>query len=176
MNVIDRYQERRVRSYVKQRKTTQSYFPRLRTRQRRRQLVLGLVVLFALMAAAGVVAGFDPTIGVLAFGVGCLVFLPIWTTLQIVSEQRGDSPTGALDEWELAERNKARSLALSLTQSLTLVPAFYLYLGSQWFDEPGRALAASGAILVLTCLFVGGCSPTMILGWTRPDPDPEDTV
>jgi hypothetical protein len=176
MSVFDRYQERRTRSYLKQRATTASYFPRLRTKQRRRQLVLGLALVFATMMVTGVVAAFDPTIGIVVFAAACLATLPLWTTLQIVSDQRGDSPTGALDEWELAERNKARSLALSITQGITLVPAFYLYLGSQWLDDPGRALAASGAILVLACLFVGGCSPTMILGWTRDDPDPEDTV
>ena len=176
MNVFDRYQEHRTKSYLKNRKTTQQYFPGLRTRQRRRLLVLGLSLVFALMAAFGIVAAFDPTLGIFAFAAGCVAFVPMWTVLQTVSDQRGDSPTGALDEWELAERNKARSLALSITQGLTIIPAFYLYLGSQWLDDPGRSLAASGAILVLTCLFIGGCSPTMILGWTRPDPDPEDTV
>jgi hypothetical protein len=30
--------------------------------------------------------------------------------------------------------------------------------------------------MTLTTLLIGGCTPGMILGWTRPDPEPEDTA
>lgn len=171
--VFDRYQARRTRKYLRHQEQTAHWLPGWRTHARRRLLVVLLGVVFAAMIAAGVATAFAPGAGVLAFAALCVVFIPVWTTLQTVSE-RGDSPTGALDERELAQRNEARSLALTITQTLTLVPTFYLYLGSQWSSMDGTTLAASGSILVLACLLIGGCSATAVLAWTRPDPDPED--
>ena len=57
---------------------------------------------------------------------GCpraLLFFPLWTMLQIVSGRQGDAPRDALDEWEIQQRNSARSIGLTVTQLLTLVPA-----------------------------------------------------
>ncbi|MFC7957224.1 hypothetical protein [Rhodococcoides kroppenstedtii] len=170
---FERYQARRARKYLQRQEQTARWLPGWRTHARRRLLVVLLGVVFAAMIVSGVVAAFAPTPGVLIFAGLCLVFTPVWTSLQIVSD-RGDSPTGALDERELAQRNEARSLALTVTQTLTLIPAFYLYLGSRWEWMDGTTLATSGSILVLACLLIGGCSATAVLAWTRPDPDPED--
>ncbi|WP_267469842.1 hypothetical protein [Nocardia amamiensis] len=34
--------------------------------------------------------------------------------------------------------------------------------------------AYAGGVMLLTALLVGGCTPAMILAWTRPDAEPED--
>jgi hypothetical protein len=42
-------------------------------------------------------------------------------------------------------------------------------------ERRGRG-GGRGALMVLTVLMIGGCSPAMILAWVRPDPDPEDAA
>ncbi len=85
----------------------------------------------------------------------------------------GDAPRDALDEWEIQQRNSARSIGLTVTQLLTLLPAMYLiFVGALDVDHSNVPYAAG--LLVVTALMVGGCTPAMILGWTRPDPEPDD--
>ena len=89
--------------------------------------------------------------------------------LQIVSGRQGDAPDAALDEYELAQRNNARSIGLTITQNLMLVPIFYLIFGSVITGGTDTDMAYAGGLMALTVLLVGGCSPAMILGWSRPD-------
>ena len=58
------------------------------------------------------------------------VFFPLWIALQIVSGRRGDAPEAALDEYEMQQRNSARSIGLTVTQNLMLMPIVYLIFGS----------------------------------------------
>ncbi|WP_240505186.1 hypothetical protein [Nocardia mangyaensis] len=79
-----------------------------------------------------------------------------------------------LDEFEIAERNKARSVGLALTQSLTLPPLAYLIVAGTFAPEADAYRTAyAGGLLMMAALRAGGCAPAMILGWTRPDPEPE---
>ena len=32
-------------------------------------------------------------------------------------------------------------------------------------------MAYAGGLMAMTVLLIGGCTPAMILGWIRPDPD-----
>jgi hypothetical protein len=91
-----------------------------------------------------------------------------------VSGRRGDAPQGALDEYEIAQRDSARSIGLIATQYLMLVPIFYLIFGAVLTAGTDENMAYAGGLMAVTMLLVGGCTPAMILGWTRPDPLPED--
>lgn len=92
--------------------------------------------------------------------------------LQIVSGRQGDAPLAILDEYELAQRNSARSIGLTLTQYLMLLPIGYLIFGSVFTDGgTDTDMAYAGGLMAITVLLIGGCAPAMILGWTRPDPE-----
>ena len=69
----------------------------------------------------------------------------------------------------MAQRNNARSIGLTITQNLMLVPIFYLIFGSVITGGTDTDMAYAGGLMALTVLLVGGCSPAMILGWSRPD-------
>ncbi|AOW93353.1 hypothetical protein BFN03_13740 [Rhodococcus sp. WMMA185] len=171
-NLIERYQDFRTRQFLRNERHYRTWLPGWRTRTRRRIVVTALVATLLLMTAAGMVCHFDITGGGLLWLAGCLLFIPLWTTLQIVSGRLGDAPRDALDEWEIQQRNSARSIGLTVTQVLTSIPALYLVLGIKDGDQYNVAYAAG--LLVLTAVIIGGCLPAMILGWTQPDPEPDD--
>jgi hypothetical protein len=94
--------------------------------------------------------------------------------LQTVSGRRGEAPESTLDEYEIAQRNSARSVGLSVTQLLMLVPVFYLIFGATITNGTDTNMAYAGGLMTLTVLLIGGCTPAMLLGWSQHDPDPED--
>jgi hypothetical protein len=100
----------------------------------------------------------------------------MWVALQIVSGRRGDAPEAALDEYEIQQRNSARSIGLTITQYLMLIPIFYLIFGAAITDGTDTDMAYAGGLMATTVLVIGGCMPSMILGWTKRDPDPEDAA
>ena len=91
-----------------------------------------------------------------------------------MSGRQGDAPRQALDEWEIQQRNDARSVGLSVTQTLVFIVAIFLIFTSsvQWNVE---RLPYTGGLLALTAMLIGACTPAMILSWTNPDPDPIDS-
>src|SRR5690606_2656070 len=105
-----------------------------------------------------------------------LIFLPAWTCLQIVSGRQSDAPRHALDEREIAERNSARSIGLSVAQALLLIPIFTLLFGASIDSLDHQALAYSMGGLALASILFSGCLPAVLLAWTRPDDDPEDLL
>ena len=94
--------------------------------------------------------------------------------LQIVSGRQGDAPQATLDEFEVQQRNSARSIGLTVTQNLMLIPIGYLIVGSVLTRGTDVDMAYAGGLMALTVLMVGGCMPAMILGWTRTDAEAED--
>jgi len=171
--LIDRYEDFRTQRFLRREAQTSTWLPNWRTRSRRRLLVVALTVIFAGMFATAVgTYSFDAV----AFGwVALLVlFLPVWTSLQIVSSRQSDAPRYALDEREIAERNSARSIGLTVLQWLMLLPIFALTWGAGFDGIDHRALAYAGGGAVLDALLLGGCLPAMILAWTTPDPDTDD--
>ena len=140
-----------------------------RTRSRRRLLVKALGATFAFMFAVSLMCAFGIEWAPLLWLPACALFFPMWLMLQIVSGRQGDAPDAALDEYELAQRNNARSIGLTITQNLMLVPIFYLIFGSVITGGTDTDMAYAGGLMALTVLLVGGCSPAMILGWSRPD-------
>lgn len=171
-NLIERYQADRARRFLRNSEKWQQMLPGWRTRHRRRILVGALAATFVFMLAVGVLCHFFEHAPLLWLP-ACLLFFPIWTALQIASGRLGDAPAEALDEWEVQQQNAARSIGLTITQWLVMIPVFYLIFGSVITDGDHTTMAYAGGLLTLTTLMIGGCAPTMILAWTRPDPDPE---
>jgi hypothetical protein len=95
----------------------------------------------------------------------------MWIALQIVSGRRSDAPAEALDEYEIQQRNSARSIGLTVTQYLMLIPIFYLIFGSVITHGVDTDMAYAGGLMATAVLLIGGCTPAMILGWTRRSDD-----
>ena len=169
--LIDRYQTYRTRRFLKHERTYANSLPAWRTQRRRRILVTALAITFAFMAVVSVMCAFGIDWAPLLWLPACLAFFPLYLVLQIVSGRQGDAPDAALDEYELAQRNSARSIGLTVTQNLMLLPIFYLIFGAVQTEGTDTDMAYAGGLMALTVLLIGGCLPAMILGWTRPDPD-----
>jgi hypothetical protein len=169
--LIDRYQNYRTRRFGKFENRHAHSLPRWRTQRRRRALVITLVAAFALMAVVSVMCAFGIRWAPLLWLPACLLFFPVWIVLQIVSGRQGDAPEAALDEYEMQQRNSARSIGLTVTQNLMLLPIFYLIFGSVISKGADVDMAYAGGLMVTTVLLIGGCLPAMILGWVRPNPD-----
>ncbi|GAT12142.1 hypothetical protein H7I77_15455 [Mycolicibacterium novocastrense] len=169
--LLDRYQESRTRRFLKRERTYANLLPGWRTQSRRRILVVGLAITFASLFVVSVLSAFGLRWAPVLWLGACIVFLPLWTMLQIVSGRQGDAPEAALDEYEVQQRNSARSVGLTITQYLMLIPIGYLLVASIYLQDTDADVAYSGALMSLAVLVFGGCAPAMILGWTRPDPD-----
>jgi hypothetical protein len=169
--LIDRYQNFRIRRFLKNERTYAHSLTGWRSQRRRRALVIGLAATFTLMAVISVMCAFGIRWAPLLWLPACVFFLPLWIVLQIVSGRQGDAPEGALDEYEMQQRNSARSIGLTVTQNLMLLPIFYLIFGSVITGGTDVDMAYAGGLMAMTVLLIGGCLPAMILGWIRPDPD-----
>lgn len=170
--LIDRYQSYRARRFLKYERTYAHSLPSWRTQRRRRLLVVGLGLTFAVMAVVSVLCASGIRSAALAWLPATALFFTLWVMLQIVSGRQGDAPLAILDEYELAQRNSARSIGLTLTQYLMLLPIGYLIFGSVFTDGgTDTDMAYAGGLMAITVLLMGGCAPAMILGWTRPDPE-----
>ncbi|MBF6068615.1 hypothetical protein IU443_11880 [Nocardia farcinica] len=172
-NLLENYQAYRTRRFLQNEAITGRWLPGWRTRTRRRALVIALAVEFAALIAIGAICLASMTIGPLLWLVACVLFLPTWTILQVVSSRQSDAPRDALDEREIAERDSARSIGLTITQTLAMLPAFVLIVASS-LNETNPGFGYACGLWIVTALLIGGCSPAMILAWNRPDPDPED--
>ncbi|WP_024800675.1 hypothetical protein [Nocardia sp. BMG51109] len=173
-NLLDRYQDYRVRRWLAYDERTAGMLPGWRSRVRRRALVIAVAASLVVLFAVGVLCSFDQRWAPVLCLPVLAVFLPAWTVLRIVSQRQDSAPLPALDELEVAQRNTARSVGLTLTQSLAMVPLLYLcFAAAIWPDTSAFRTAYAGGVMLLAALLAGGCAPAMILGWTRPDPDPE---
>jgi hypothetical protein len=172
-NLIDKYQDHRTRRFLKHERTWAKALPGWRTQARRRTLVIGLAVTFVFMFAVSVVCAIGVEWAPLLWLPACLIFFPLWITLQVVSGRQGDAPSATLDEFEIQQRNSARSIGLTVTQNLMMIPICYLIFGAVLTDGTDTSMAYAGGLMALTALLTGGCTPAMILGWSRPDPEPE---
>jgi len=171
---LARYQAFRTRRFLANERKWAAMLPRWRSQRRRRALVVTLAVAFAAMFAVSIVCAAGVPWAPLLWLPACLLFFPAWGMLQIVVGRQGDAPSDALDELEIQQRNAARSVGLSVTQALVMIPVAYLIVGAVLTGGTDEYMAYAGGLMTLTVLLVGGCTPGMILGWTRPDPDPLD--
>lgn len=171
--IIDRYQDFRTKRFLKHERTYANALPALRTQRRRRMLVVGLALTLAMMTVVSVLCAFGFRQAALLWLPACVLFFPAFIVLQIVSGRHGDAPTGVLDEFELEQRNSARSIGLAVTQNLMLLPIGYLIVVSTAVtDVDTKAaldMAYAGGLMALAVLMIGACTPAMILGWTKRD-------
>ena len=175
-NLLGRYEDYRTRRFLKHERTWARALPGWRTRSRRRALVTGLAATFAFMFGVSIVCAVGITWAPLLWLPACLLFFPLWITLQVVSGRQGDAPSATLDEFEMQQRNSARSIGLTVTQNLMMIPVCYLIFGAVITDGADSDMAYAGGLMTLTVLLIGGCTPAMILGWNRPDPEPDDVI
>jgi len=172
-SLLDRYEDYRTRRFLKNEEITAGWLPNWRTRHRRRILAGAVVTLIALMFVTAI-ASYSTRWAAIAWMPVTLLFLPTWTCLQIVSGRQSDAPRHALDEREIAERNSARSIGLSVAQGLLMLPIFALLWSASLDSIDHRALAYSAGGFALASILFSGCLPAVLLAWTRPDDDPED--
>lgn len=172
-SLLERYENYRTRKFLRNEELTAGWLPGWRNQNRRRLLARAVIALLTAMFAISVASYFTMTVAIAWIPV-TLAFLPTWTCLQIVSSRQSDAPRHALDEREIAERNSARSIGLSIAQTLLLIPIFALLFGAalDWVDH--RSLAYSAGGFALASILFSGCLPAVLLAWTRPDDDPED--
>lgn len=170
-NILTRYQAYRTRRFIENDAKTGHWLPNWRTQRRRRMLVVAVIaslLMLLVIAVCSLFLWWAP----IAWIPATLMFLVSWTLLQTVSRRHSDAPMGALDEWEIQQRNEARSIGLTLTQTLVMVALLTLIILSGTFDNEN--LAYAGSLWTLTALLAGGCSPAFILAWITRDPDPDD--
>ena len=172
--LFQRYQAYRTQRWLERNKQTAGMLPGWRSRKRRRALVIAVAAALTVMFIAGLLCAFRLDWAALIAGISALIFLPSWTMLRITSQSQDSAPAGALDEMEITQRDTARSVGLTITQVLSLVPLLYLVFSGALFPEADAfGTAYAGGVMILATLAGGGCAPAMILAWTRPDPDPE---
>ncbi|MEV0249931.1 hypothetical protein AB0H76_25245 [Nocardia sp. NPDC050712] len=173
-NLLDRYQDYRLRRWLVQEERLSGMLPGWRTRGRRRALVVTVTAAIAVMFVAGLLCAFDLRWAALAMLPATVLFIPAWGMLRIVSQVQDTAPAATLDELEIAQRNTARSIGLTVTQFLALPPVFYLIFVSSLFPHVSTFQTAyAGGVMVLATLLAGGCTPGLILAWNRVDPEPE---
>ncbi|GAB17839.1 hypothetical protein GOEFS_040_00090 [Gordonia effusa NBRC 100432] len=104
--------------------------------------------------------------------VGCIAWQYV---LRIVSGSIADTPAPALDEFQLAKRNAARSISFGILVGLMFVPYFILILLSSWHDDGVPSQYVYGAAITQVALLLTGTMiPTLLTAWWTSDPDPED--
>ncbi|MBY6413082.1 hypothetical protein HQ346_15760 [Rhodococcus sp. BP-252] len=170
-NILSRYQTYRTRRFLENDAKTRHWLPGWRTQHRRRVLAVAvLATLFVLLVLS--ISTLFWKWAPLAWLPATAAFLVLWTILQTVSGRHSDAPVGALDEWEVEQRNEARSIGLTVTQGTVLTAVIALVFLSTTLDND--RLAYAGGLWTLVALLTGICSPAIILAWITPDPDPED--
>ncbi|MGW5385819.1 hypothetical protein [Nocardia sp. NPDC003963] len=172
--LLERYEAYRVRRWLIREKQIAGMLPRWRTTRRRRALVITVIVALTLVLVAGLLCAFGLEWAALLGGFGVLLFLPSWVMVRIVADAQDNAPADTLDELEFAQRETARSLGLTVTQSLSVFPVMYLVWSGALFPQADAFRTAyAGGVMLLATLLAGGCAPAMILAWRRRDPEPE---
>ena len=172
---IARYQGYRTRRFLANEQRWSTWLPTWRTRSRRRSLVVALGAVYVFMFVVGVLCHLGVQWGPILWLPACLAFFPVWVAVQVVSGRQGDAPASTLDEWEIEQRNEARSIGFTVTQNLVLLAAAYTVVTSVLAAPDGNTnWHYAAGLFTLVALLVGGTTPAMILAWTRSDPVAED--
>ncbi|TWS20371.1 hypothetical protein FK529_03165 [Tsukamurella asaccharolytica] len=176
-SLITRYQERRARKFRENEERWSTLLPSLRTRSRRRLLVAVLLINYLFMFVVAVLCHFDVPNAPLLWLPAYLVSVPIWVMVQIVSGRQGDAPATALDEWEVEQRNEARSMGFTVMGNLVLLAVAYTVVTSVVAQPDGNpSWHYAAGLFTLVAVLIGMTTPAMILAWTRPDIDAEDAA
>jgi MFS family permease len=144
--------------------------PAWRTRKRRR-LLAGLTLSGALILITGAALFTLAPVWLFAvlWGVGFVTGAFGFIQLRIVTGKMSDSFSRLLDEREREWRHRTAFVAYQVLIYLMLIVLFYELAIKNQPDA-----AARGATMLAAVLATAGTVPSMILGWTLPDDDPED--
>lgn len=169
------YEEWQVRRHEKFLRRYGHRFPRLRNRRSARKLVVALVISVILVIASAIVMFFTMWAAPAFIVLISFVMLPLVYVLRAVTRNVSDAPASALDEFELASRNAARSIAYTALWVSMFVPYLVLIILSGGGDNSVDGQVIYGSAVLLIVLVTGAtCIPTCLIGWWLPDPDPED--
>lgn len=142
-------------------------FSRLQTRKRRRLLVAATALAPAAMLLMGIGAACQliwmSSLAIPAAVIGFSTAYP----LQVLARDR---TAEVLDELELAERDRARTVAVYLAYIPLLATAIFLWFAAA--NDGGRPQLQAGAWFIIAAINIWSLGPMMILGWTRRDPEP----
>lgn len=146
--------------------------PAWRTR-RRRQLLGGVLLLgnAILIATALLVRLEHPWLLAGLWASGFVVGSLGWAMLRIVSGKMSSGFSSMLDEREREWRHRVNHTGFQVLAALMLLALVYLLAIANTADAAWR-----GALMLSALLCLGSCVPTLLLGWSLPDDDPEDFV
>jgi hypothetical protein len=149
--------------------------PGLRNRRSARRLVIALVITVALVFATAIGTFFTMWAALPFVALIFMAMVPLVYVLRAVTRNVTEAPASALDEFELASRNAARSIAYTALWISMFVPYIVLIILSGGGNNSVDGQVIYGSALLLIVLVAGAtCIPTCLIGWWLPDPDPED--
>lgn len=144
--------------------------PGWRTRRRRRTLTavlaladLGLIAGAAVFTTAG--DGFFGTV----WGGSALVGGTTFVLLRILTGRMSGGFSRLLDEREREWRHRVTYIAFQVLSYLMIAAMLYALVVARTEDGAFRGVMMMSALLV-----TGTTIPTLVLGWSLPDDDPED--
>jgi hypothetical protein len=146
--------------------------PGWRTRSRRRTLALGMIGGNLLLLIAAAIARLETIwVFLVLWCAGFLVWFTFWSLLRVVSGKMNSAFLSLLDEREQQWRHRVTYIGFQAVVYLVLVAMLYTLAISRQPDGAFR-----GAVMLAALLVLGTSAPTVVLGWTLPDDDPEDFI
>lgn len=144
--------------------------PRWRTTKRRRNLVvLAVAGDLLLIVGAVMLRSPQPWVFTALWFTGCLVGGVPYYLLRILTGRMSSSFSRLLDEREREWRHRVTYIGYQTLAAMTVIGMLYLLLIAKQADA-----AVRGAIMFAALLTAGSTVPTLVLGWTLLDDDPED--
>jgi hypothetical protein len=144
--------------------------PSWRTQRHRRALTI-LMLAVDLLLIAGATEPALTRFGQPAFAcVAILALVPAYF-LRVLTGKMSSAFSSLLDEREREWRNRATYFGFHAMSWLMVIAMIYL------LSISGHDHAGEHGWEMITALLVTGCTtPTMLLGWTLPDDDPQDAL
>ena len=168
-----RYDEWRGARHIRFAEKHANTLPGWRNRRTARRLVLLQVLALISIFVGAVVAFFSSGWTTIPLFLGVVLTFVAQYLLRVVTGSIGDAPVTALDEFQLAQRNSARSIAFFVLFSVMFIPYFVLVILGMRDSVDGQYVYGT-AILLLALLLMAVCLPSMMIAWWMDDPDPED--
>ena len=144
--------------------------PTWRTQKRRRLLVKITIVGFLLLiAGAAIVSQERIWIFTGLWPAGFLIGGTAFMMLRTLVGGMSTAFSSNLDEREREWRNRVSYAGFQIFTTLMILALIYLAFGSK-LGLP----TDNGVIVLATLITIGTATPTLVLGWTLPDDDPDD--
>ena len=159
---LDKLEEREVRRARK--------LPTWRTRARRRQLTTVVAAADVALIVAAATFKISPEWVFFTLWLGaCVVGGAGFILLRILTGRMNSSFSRLLDEREREWRHRVTFIGYQVLVYLMIVAMFYTMAIANQPESGWRGVTMMAALLV-----TGSTVPSMVLGWSLPDDDPED--